>query len=117
MGPRGAWKLPDAVLKRPNVSMAREGSMPERAKSWGCNGGAAPLAKIVWYYHTHLARTVIWRASAFVWQISLHVALMFSCRVLSEVCVPGWNEELQVERGVALVLKGKLVLWNSSLAA
>jgi hypothetical protein len=35
--------------------MVREGSMPGRAKSWGCNGGAAPLAKIVWYYHTHLA--------------------------------------------------------------
>lgn len=29
--------------------------MPIRGHGWGCNGGAAPLAKMVAYYATHLA--------------------------------------------------------------
>src|SRR5713226_8025378 len=37
---------PDVVMKWPHVSMVREGSMPERATSWGCSGSAAALAKL-----------------------------------------------------------------------
>lgn len=43
------------VMERPHVPLALIRLDADQGHGWGCNGGAAPLAKMVAYYATHLA--------------------------------------------------------------
>lgn len=53
------------VMKRPDVSLARRWFDTGDAPRWGCNGGAAPLAKMVRVLpHTSCAQrsaTISWK--------------------------------------------------------
>ena len=58
---QGERSLPASVGPAIRSDSAVKARCRNRATSWGCNGGAAPLAKMVWYYHTHLAIRVAGR--------------------------------------------------------